>query len=88
MFFEQPRGGPWPGGGYFLVAIALCFSVVALYYYLKVLKAVFVSEETGAVGRDSIGWPSTAMIVLLTLLTIVLGIWPELFIHFIRVSLV
>ena len=84
----NPQIGPWTGGGYFLVAIALCFSVVALYYYLKVLKAVFVSEETGAVGRDSIGWPSTAMIVLLTLLTIVLGIWPELFIHFIRVSLV
>ena len=84
----NPQIGPWTGGGYFLVALALGFSVVALYYYLKVLKAVFVSEETGAVGRDSIGWPSTAMIVLLTLLTIVLGIWPEPFIHFIRVSLV
>ncbi len=84
----NPQIGPWTCGGYFLVALALGFSVVALYYYLKVLKAVFVSEETGAVGEDSIGWLSTAVIVLLSLLTIVLGIWPEPFIHFIRVSLV
>ena len=84
----NPEVGYWSEGLYWLVALALGFSVVALYYYLKVLKAVFVSEETGTVGEDSIGWPSTAVIVLLSLLTIVLGIWPEPFIHFIRVSLV
>ena len=84
----NPEIGYWSEGLYWLVALALGFSVVALYYYLKILKAVFVSEETGAIGEDSIGWPSTAVIVLLSLLTIVLGIWPEPFIHFIRVSLV
>ncbi len=77
--------GYWSEGLYWLVVLALGFSVVALYYYLKVLKAVFVSEETGPVGKDSIGWPSAAVILLLSVLTLALGIWPGPFIDFIRV---
>ena len=69
------------------MAIALGFSVVALYYYLKVLKAVFVSEDTGLVGKDSVGWPSAAVILMLSLLTLALGIFPGPFIDFIRVCL-
>ena len=79
--------GYWSEGLYWLVAIALGFSVVALYYYLKVLKAVFVSEETEVVAKDSIGWPSTLVILILSFLTLALGIWPGPFIDFIRVCL-
>jgi NADH-quinone oxidoreductase subunit N len=79
--------GYWSEGLYWLVAIALGFSVVALYYYLKVLKAVFVSEDTGLVGKDSVGWPSGAVILMLSLLTLALGIFPGPFIDFIRVCL-
>lgn len=77
--------GYWSEGLYWLVAIGLGFSVVALYYYLKVLKAVFVSEETGPIGKKPIGWPSAAVILLLSVLTLALGIWPGPFIDFIRV---
>ena len=79
--------GYWSEGLYWLVALALGFSVVALYYYLKVLKAVFVSEETGPVGKDPIRWPSAAVILLLALFTLALGIVPGPFIDFIRVCI-
>jgi NADH-quinone oxidoreductase subunit N len=79
--------GYWSEGLYWLVALALGFSVVALYYYLKVLKAVFVSEETGPVGNDPIGWPSAAVILLLALFTLALGIVPGPFIDFLRVCI-
>ena len=79
--------GYWSEGLYWLVALALGFSVVALYYYLKVLKAVFVSEETGPEGNDPIGWPSAAVILLLALFTLALGIVPGPFIDFIRVCI-
>jgi len=79
--------GYWSEGLYWLVAIGLGFSVVALYYYLKVLKAVFVSEETGPIGKKPIGWPSAAVILMLMLLTLVLGIFPGPLIDFIRVCI-
>jgi NADH:ubiquinone oxidoreductase subunit 2 (subunit N) len=62
--------------------------VVALYYYLKVLKAVFVSEETCKLEKDSIGWPSGVVILILSAITLGLGVWPGPLIEFIRECLI
>lgn len=85
---SQPQIGYWSEGLYWLVALALVFSVVALYYYMKVLKAVFVSEDIAESREDSIGWPSSVVILILSLITLVLGVWPGPLIEYIRGCLI
>ncbi len=77
----------WSDGLYWLVAVALLFSVVALYYYLKILKAIFVREEPGEHDATPVGLPATTAITVLVLLTLALGIWPEPVIAFVREQL-
>jgi NADH:ubiquinone oxidoreductase subunit 2 (subunit N) len=69
------------------VALALGFSVVALYYYLKVLKAIFVSEENGALDEKPVDLASGAVVLMLALLTVAVGIWPQKIIAFIKTQL-
>jgi NADH-quinone oxidoreductase subunit N len=83
----NPQIGPWTGGGYGLVALALGFSVVALYYYLKVLKAIFVSEEEGALDEKPVDLASGVVVLMLALLTVAVGIWPQKIIAFIETQL-
>ena len=79
----NPAVGPWESGGYGLVALALLFSVVALYYYLKILKAMFVSEENGKMDLQPVGLSTGAVLFALTLATVLLGIWPGAVMEFI-----
>jgi NADH-quinone oxidoreductase subunit N len=83
----NPQIGSWANGGYGLVALALGFSVVALYYYLKVLKAIFVSEENGALDEKPVDLASGAVVLMLALLTVAVGIWPQKIIAFIKTQL-
>jgi len=80
LFYAAIHAAPqmeyWSDGLYWLVAVALAFSVVALYYYLKILKAVFVREETGEMDNSPVGLSSSVAILVLALLTVVLGVWP------------
>ena len=81
LFFAAIHAAPqmeyWSDGLYWLVAVALAFSVVALYYYLKILKAVFVREETGEMDNTPVGLPAATAILVLALLTVAMGVWPE-----------
>ena len=79
----NPAVGPWESGGYGLVALALLFSVVARYYYLKILKAMFVSEENGKMDLQPVGLSTGAVLFALTLATVLLGIWPGAVMEFI-----
>jgi NADH-quinone oxidoreductase subunit N len=59
-----------------LVVLAVAMSAVSLYYYLQVLKQIYVVPgETSAVRAS---WPAQLSIVLLTALVVVLGIAPNL----------
>ena len=88
LFFAAIHAAPqmeyWSDGLYWLVAVALAFSVVALYYYLKILKAVFVREETGEMDNSPVGLSSSVAILVLALLTVVLGVWPEPVVDYIQ----
>ncbi len=91
LFFAAIHAAPqmeyWSDGLYWLVAVALVFSVVALYYYLKILKAVFVREETGEMDNTPVGLPASVAILVLALLTVALGVWPEPVVEYIRLYL-
>lgn len=88
LFYAAIHSAPqmeyWSDGLYWLVAVALAFSVVALYYYLKILKAVFVREETGEMDNSPVGLSSSVAILVLALLTVVLGVWPEPVVDYIQ----
>ena len=88
LFYAAIHAAPqmeyWSDGLYWLVAVALAFSVVALYYYLKILKAVFVREETGEMDNSPVGLSASVAILVLALLTVVLGVWPEPVVDYIQ----
>ena len=88
LFYAAIHAAPqmeyWSDGLYWLVAVALAFSVVALYYYLKILKVVFVREETGEMDSSPVGLSASVAILVLALLTVVLGVWPEPVVDYIQ----
>ena len=83
VFSEVLRGG-LPGMGLlWLVALAIALSAVSLYYYLQVLKQIFVAQEP-ATDSGLRAAPITQQVVLslLALAVIVLGCLPQWLIHF------
>ncbi|MCL1934559.1 MAG: NADH-quinone oxidoreductase subunit N [Candidatus Azobacteroides sp.] len=62
-------------GQYLLVFIALLNTVISLYYYLLIVKAMFIKErESGAVERFSIDNYSKAGMIICTLGILIIGI--------------
>src|SRR5205809_2509851 len=60
-----------------LVALALFGSLISLYYYLIVLKVIFVDEAATPISIVKIDLLSRISLTLLALLVLVLGITPE-----------
>jgi len=66
-----------------LVAVALLGSFISLYYYLMVLKAIFVDEPVPAIERDDVGVVPPALlqqatVAVLAATVLLLGITPEI----------
>ncbi|MEP6809212.1 MAG: NADH-quinone oxidoreductase subunit N [Chthoniobacterales bacterium] len=59
-----------------LVALALLGSLVSLYYYLKILKAIFVAEPGAASARIELTLVEDFVFALLAATTLFLGIMP------------
>jgi NADH-quinone oxidoreductase subunit N len=60
-----------------LVILAIAMSAVSLYYYLQVLKQIYVIPAEGPSLRGS--WPARLSIIALAAMVVVLGIAPNLF---------
>lgn len=69
-----------------LVILAIAMSAVSFYYYLRVLKAAYVTD--GANGTDAIKVPVATMmaLVILALLVVVLGCAPSLLLNGLQVA--
>ncbi|MDX2227169.1 MAG: NADH-quinone oxidoreductase subunit N [Verrucomicrobiae bacterium] len=76
-------------GMLWLVIIALLTSAVAFYYYLILLKAVWISEPAEEAPRELIHtpWWFNAAMGLLALLILVLGIFPAPLLEFLAAGL-
>ena len=75
--FVAATGGPempllW------LVILAIAASAVSLYYYLQVLKQVYVTPAPAEVGELESSWPTRIAVGLLALLVLGLGCAPNL----------
>jgi NADH-quinone oxidoreductase subunit N len=70
------RGGD--RGLLWLVILAIAMSAVSLYYYLRVLKQVYVQEPAAGAGSIRIPWGMQATVGLIALLVVVVGCFPNL----------
>jgi NADH-quinone oxidoreductase subunit N len=70
--------GPHPLGLLWLVILALAMSAVSLYYYLQVLKQVFVAEPAEGAPAIRAQPASKIMLVALACSIVVLGCFPNL----------
>jgi NADH-quinone oxidoreductase subunit N len=76
LFSAALRAGP-NHGLLWLVALALFGSLISLYYYLIVLKVIFVDETATQTSVVKVDLLSRMSLTLLALLVLVLGIMPE-----------
>lgn len=82
LFLAAARAGQ--GLGYlWLVLVALGFSCVSLYYYLQVLKQVWVVDAPPA-ARLRLSPAATAVLLLLAALVVLTGLAPELLLGHLR----
>jgi NADH:ubiquinone oxidoreductase subunit 2 (subunit N) len=66
------------------VALALGASCVSLFYYLQVLKQVWVAPAAEGQGKIAGGRVVGLLIVLLAAVVLVVGVAPELLIRFLK----
>ncbi len=62
-----------------LSVIAILMSVISLYYYLKIIVYMWFQEPETEIGNVEISNPYSLSLLIGTALTIILGIFPQLF---------
>jgi NADH-quinone oxidoreductase subunit N len=77
LFASAAAGSP-NLGLLWLVILAIAMSAVSLYYYLLVLKQVFVAEANVTIGEPAADRLTSALVALLAAAVIVLGCVPHL----------
>ena len=90
VFAAAIKGGAPDLGLLWLVILAVATSAVSLYYYLQVLKQIYVkdaaqSQDGGRVIKPAI--LTQVVLVLLAALVILLGCWPNLLVGWILVAI-
>lgn len=60
-----------------LVVLALAMSAVSLYYYLQVLKHIYVIDPDEGAPPLSVPWSTTVVVTLLAIAVVGLGLFPE-----------
>lgn len=76
--FSSALMGPQRLGLVWVVALALALSAVSLYYYLKVLKQIYIAEATAPSENTGTTPLMTGLLVLAAAATLMLGVAPEL----------
>jgi len=84
IFYAAAQAGPPTLGLLWLVILAVAMSAVSFYYYLKVLKQIYVAD--GSEGRDGARVPVLQQVVLgtIALLVIGLGCFPNVLVGALR----
>lgn len=75
------------GAGLWLVALAIAMSAVSLYYYLRVLKQVYVRDAAAEAGGIETSLLMRATIGVVALLVVALGCYPDLLLNWIDAAM-
>ncbi len=84
---SQPQFILMNGNLYPLVALALAMSAVSLYYYLKIIKTFLVLEPAEKSTALKINFLEGLSLLVIAILVVALGIFPQPLIHFMNDSL-
>ena len=84
---SAPRFAPVPTGLLWLVVLALFGSLISLYYYLIVLKAIFVDQSDVTARPLETDWLQRAAVTVLATAVVLLGVLPSLFLDRIAAAL-
>ena len=60
---------------YVLALVAGINSVISLYYYARIVRAMFLEFPTGGEGAVAVDWSNAALLGLLSVCTVVLGVY-------------
>jgi NADH-quinone oxidoreductase subunit N len=65
---------------YYLAVVGILNSVVSLYYYVRIIKTMFIDDPVGAEGEVALSWHNGALLVALSFFTVYFGLrWSALF---------
>ena len=84
LFVTVLNAAPGPMGLLWLVVLAIAMSAVALYYYLRVLKRVYVAAPAPGAGEIRTPILSQVLMLLLAALVLLLGCAPQLLLRWIE----
>ncbi len=75
----------WAGGAWFLVVIGVLTSAIAAYFYVRVIVLMYFTEPIGDGPTVAVaGVPTTVVIALAVIATVVLGILPGPFLDLVQ----
>jgi NADH-quinone oxidoreductase subunit N len=60
---------------YFFALVGILHSVVSLYYYARILRTMFLDSPSGDEGEVSLDWHNGSLLVPLSVLTVVIGVY-------------
>ena len=86
LFFSALQSAPRPLGLIWLVALAIAMSAVSLYYYLQVLKRVYVTPPAADAQKICVPWLRMAVVVSLAAVTLLLGAAPHILLRWILLA--
>jgi len=81
LFAEALKPDPENMRMLWVIIIGIVMSAVSLYYYLQILKQVFVAKPTGPILKVKVGFLGHSIIGLLAILVVVLGVAPEMLLN-------
>lgn len=67
-----------------LVILAIAMSAVSFYYYLKVLKQIYVVDGTNKTNATNVSWFAQVVLLVMAVLVIVLGCFPNLLVGWLQ----
>ena len=70
-----------------LVILAIAMSAVSFYYYLTVLKQIYVVDGTNRTDATNVSWFAQVVLLVMAILVIVLGCFPNLLVGWLQASL-
>ena len=76
VFVAAIKSGASSLGLLWLVILAIVMSAVSLFYYLQVLKQIYVADAPAGAGRIEVPWVTQATLALLALGVVLLGCFP------------
>ena len=87
LFVTVLNAAPGPTGLLWLVVLAIAMSAVALYYYLRVLKRVYVAAPASGAGEIRTPILSHVLLLLLAASVVLLGCAPQLLLRWILAAI-